>query len=1032
MTKTTEFLNPRVKLLDAVVAWLFGDAAHPGRVAETPEGVKSFAHVMVVVPTAQSGRNLRLALAREAASRGWGGVLPPHVVQPMHLIAAADESLRTASDVEARAAFLGFLEDRPRRRTDGGRVSLTEWEHLFRPEHVTDVRSLVAFFDQLGDIWRILAGGGLLMRDVPADPRARDVLAAALGDEAARWNELAAFESAFFEFLHRRGLRHQAEEVRAAKTDAKPFPEEVREVVLPALADPVSVLYDVLAQQSDALNVSVLVHAAASDAGKFDAWGRPLVSAWTGANRPRIAGLSDADVVRAANDAGLARRVAADFPPAASDRARPSFGLCDADAFPELAAAFLNAGYELHNPERHRIASSSLGRMLGDLLDLFAARHGELPWKAFTALLREDDVLSRLTGGGDRPCRRDVLAGVDACRNAFLPVVLPADCGFDATRLKSWDRPAHDAFRDAARALKAALDEAWSGDAAPAAFLRRTLEWVYARRTLRGASVEKEFQAAAAAVGDALSALESPAVVALGLREGALLALARKTFSEAAYALEPDSRQALKTEGWLELVWSGAGKMALVGFHEGAVPDSVVGHPFVPDALRAALGLTTNDRRLARDTYLLSDIVAARASEPGSVRAYIALTNNAGDIRRPSRLLFLTAPEALPDRVRALFGDAPAADAKSALSLEDAWRPRLPLDPVPLPNVKDETPDGRLSASAIDTWLKCPFTYLLKTGLGLERLKLKDELGPEDFGNLVHKALERYAEEQLARTARGQAQLCDAAEIAAAFARVMAELRAAYGERPPVKIRLQLDAAASRLAAFAALQATWAQDGWTIAEKPEFGFTVRPFAGEDGCDVPIKGSVDRIDFKAGVGYRLIDYKTWDRRSGAAGRILKGGAAQVAHAKALRLPLGSFAGANPERRFLSVQLPLYARCLETLDAGKFRGKIADLCYAILGENAENIVVLGSAFDHPGFEAVKAGKVALADHKDLAIETARTAIRRMRGNFFWPPGPGREWKYDYAGLLLKSPERDFPKGSAWRDAQEARLAGLEARV
>ena len=57
----TEFLNPGRKLVDEVVDWLCG------RVERDPSGARSLAHLMVVVPTAQSGRNLRLALAKKAA-----------------------------------------------------------------------------------------------------------------------------------------------------------------------------------------------------------------------------------------------------------------------------------------------------------------------------------------------------------------------------------------------------------------------------------------------------------------------------------------------------------------------------------------------------------------------------------------------------------------------------------------------------------------------------------------------------------------------------------------------------------------------------------------------------------------------------------------------------------------------------------------------------------------------------------------------------------------------------------------------------
>ena len=336
---TTEFLNPRRKLVDEVADWLcgVGPFAGQGRVKTTPEGAQTLDHVMVVVPTAQSGRNLRLAIARRFPD---GGVIPPRVVPPMQLVKPADETMREATAAELAAAFLKFLETRPKRHavTRDGRKDLVldEWTHLFRSEALEDRESAFSLLDQLLDIWRVLCGGGLLMREVPAREEARAVLETALGDEVARWQELGELETAFFAFLETRGLRHPAANVHLAKTRAAALPHEVEEVVLPALSDPVAVLRDVLRQQRETLKVTVLLHCGQADAGRFDDWGRPKVDSWTGRARPRLAGLSEADIVRAANGMDLAKKLAADFPSVSSGMALPALALCDAELVPDF------------------------------------------------------------------------------------------------------------------------------------------------------------------------------------------------------------------------------------------------------------------------------------------------------------------------------------------------------------------------------------------------------------------------------------------------------------------------------------------------------------------------------------------------------------------------------------------------------------------------------------------------------------------------------------------------------------------------
>ena len=71
-----ESFDARRKAVDAVADWL------AARVRLDAAGVSSLAHLFVIVPTAQSGRRLRHALARRFPA----GLVPPCVKMPAHLI----------------------------------------------------------------------------------------------------------------------------------------------------------------------------------------------------------------------------------------------------------------------------------------------------------------------------------------------------------------------------------------------------------------------------------------------------------------------------------------------------------------------------------------------------------------------------------------------------------------------------------------------------------------------------------------------------------------------------------------------------------------------------------------------------------------------------------------------------------------------------------------------------------------------------------------------------------------------------------
>ncbi len=987
------YLSPKKPLLDAVVEWLSLNRL------ERTEGVPSLAHVMVVVPTAQSGRSLRLALAKRL-----GGVLPPKVVLPMQLVACADEAYREATDAELMAAFLKFLD----------LTRVDAWPHLVRPDALQDMNARLSLWDQLSDIWRVLFGGGLLMSDVLKNDAARQVLEGAAGEEVARWQELSNLESTFFDFLHTHGVVHPVENARRAKMQPRAIAPDIREVILPALADPVRLLPCVLAMQRPSLALTVLLHADEADDATFDDWGRPITACWISKDANAFSLFTDADIVLGADTSDLAHRVVADFPVVESPLATPSLALVDGKMFPDVASAFLNAGYVIHNPERHPLAVSSLGRLVRALVPLYRPDANGYGWASVVQVLRADDVLKALVASLSLN-RAEVLAGIDIAQNRFLPQFLPLSGVFPYAEISHGDAKAYAAFSSAAATFVSWLDVARK-DHSLIAFLRQMLKRIFAKRMLAGGDGEDEFREAAACVWSALDALESQVLVGLDLSDVAFDAVVLRTLDAAFYSLEPDAPNALRTEGWLELSWSAARQFALVGFHEGAVPDALVGHAFIPDGLRRALGLTNNDDRLARDTWLFKELLDSHV--PHAVRAYVAKTDNAGEICRPSRLLYRCPENAFPTRVKMLFGDCNTEATRFPREVAPVWRLRLP-DEVSLPSRDAKTPEGRLSASAIDQYIRCPFTYLLKFALGMKAVEGKDELGFDDFGTIVHKVLEVYAKEQIAC---GANQLSGVDQIRAALARIVKDVTRTYGESPSVNIALQLDALAGRINLFAPIQAQWAQEGWRIVERPEYSFLVQPF---DGDNTWIKGSVDRIDYHPDYGYRIIDYKTWDDVTKAKEHFVKGGAAHLDFALKHHFPL--YEGGQ---RLLSVQLPLYARCLEKVNE-KFRGRIADACYLVLGKDKDNVGVFGSVFSQGVYEVPKSQKsrVSILDALPVAMETAWTAVRHIKENLFWPPGPGEVWKSDFARLFVSTPEQDMGEAlenqSEWIRTQHERL-------
>ncbi len=996
----TECLNPKRKLVDEVVDWLCG------RVERDPSGAWSLAHLMVVVPTAQSGRNLRLALAKKASEKGWGGILPPRVVQPFHLVVPSDQSLREANEAEVAALFTRFLEEKRS-------VALTSWSHLFqRAEESGDLQAVVdpdagfALLDQMSDIWRVLSGKGLLMQDVPTNKDAAHVLELALGEDKARWDELASFEAEFFAFLKAHGLRLQVASVALAKKSAAPLDPGVREVVLPALADPVLVLHDVLAQYADRVQITTLLHCAESDRDRFDEWGCPKVECWTGAAHPIVSGLVDDDIVSLPDDKMLAQRLVKDFPAQGSGLKLPTLGLCDSGLFTVISAAFLNEGCTIQNPERNRLAVSSLGIILRDLLAFWRPANAGVPWTSFAALMRADDVLAALKNAGLASSRSQVLEGLDLYQNACLPMFVAGRLDLPKGELHEHKKKVLDSFVDCGNGFLSWMEEARK-DRSLVDFLRKMLERIFSAKALGGGRSDKEFAQAVDCVRNALAMLSSESIGKLGLSDAKWIALTRRLFGAASYSLESDEKDVVKTEGWLELVWSLGDKVALAGLHEGSVPDSVVGHAFLPNELRAALGLTSNETRLARDSWLLQELVASHA--PHAVRAYVARTNAKGDICRPSRLAFLCSDDALASRVKGLFGDAGETTPTPPRTVSKAWLPKLD-DEVSL-KIDTKGRGEYLSPSAIDTYLKSPLEYLLKYGLGMgDRYEEKKELGYNDYGTFVHHVLELFAKKQKDNP------LTDEASIAKALEAIIAEEVKRFGENPTVNVLLQLKSVRERLMRFVPIQAEWARAGWRV-EETEIPYFAKPF---EELDVWIKGFVDRVDYRilpdGSREFRIIDYKTWDNVRDISKHILTKSEKQIAFANRLNLPAESFTkekDGEPER-MLTVQLPLYGACLKAQDPERFDGQITGYDYLVLAEDQAKVV-------------------SVKKYVDLSLRTARVAIERIKANIFWPARADEDEEPNDLGRIFSfSPERDLRDGDNacdWLKKQEARLKELE---
>ena len=905
--KKTVYLDPGRKLVDVVAEALATKARR------TPVGAATLDHLLVIVPTAQAGRRLRLALAKRFPA----GLVPPLVRMPAHLLPG-----RPCGAVEELAAFAAALA---KRRDLGFPAALdlaTTLIGLRRVlgENALDLRSAAA---KIGD----------LLEGVCAEA------------ETARWAELAAIEA---EALARFPQTGEPAEI----------PATVEEIVLPGLLSPIPALYGAL--ETFARPVTVMVHADPAEADRFDEWGRPV-------EMPSALPLSRRDVGVYGTPASEADAIAEIFAEVQDDEALPALCLADDDLYEDLQGSLQAKGVTLHNPARYFVATSSLGHLLAQIFAL----QGEARYDVFSAFIREGDVQRFLAA--------KLALAPDAVTNALTAL--------DELKAERLPETLADVARFATGDLRRIVDEVARFRSVPATDL---LAEIFAGRLLDDDRPEdREFAAAAEAVGDLFDE-----VAAAKLPREEELAVFRRLLSSLTYQLEPATEGVVQTDGWLELPYLDAEEIVIAGFNEGKVPESVVGHAFLPDSLRGRLGLVTNAQRAARDAFILEE--ACRCRRPGTVHVTFHSLASDSSALKPSRLLFLTQDDRdLKERVERFYVVTDGTDETPSRTLPPAWRLKLPVPPREVEFVKP-------SPSKLNDYLTCPFTYFLKETFGRSFDDDVEEMEANLFGDVCHRALDRWA----------KGPLVDSTDPDAIAACLREQTDAILGEQfgvpLPAIVELQGESVKRRLAAFAAIQVAHRAEGWRIVATEE-GLGVS----YDGCR--FRGIADRIEVNENTGeWQVVDYKTFD--DPARADAFETSAKIVADIESRGLPTFTTPGKKGPVKtgWRSLQLPLYCAMLEASDDPRFaaaKGALRKASYCVLGKTPE-----ATLFTPP---------IDSAAYQAEAEKTIRALIARIRRGIFWPPGAGESWKrdwYDYASLLYDTPEESVSR--EWIEDQLAR--------
>lgn len=842
------FLGWDRSAIESAADWLAGRYLHDGEL--------DLSRVLLIVPGARASRTLLAVLAARAREENFT-LLPPTALTPG---AAVDD-------------LLGLTG-----RFAGGVASRLAWADALRAQNPDDIEPLVpsppggddepswlALGDVLARVHRELAGELLLFEDIA--PRAAELGAGV--EQQRRWEAAARAQRAYESILDRRGSPDRdLKRVGAVCSGAA-----VRDADIVVLAVPDMNAMCARVVESAGDRAAVLVFAPDALADRFDRLGRIDADGWADApidiaEEQLLFGETPADQadLAAGAIAALDGRYAPD---------QIAIGAPDAEVADRLALrAARFEGFRIRDAAGKPTARTGPYRLL-----LAAAEYLEQrSFLALGSLVRHPDLeryICRHWSSPDPGERRETprvrtewwLTEMDGYRADHLHDKVTGRWHTRRSRRRAALLRIHRAVTDLLADLDPPGADRVRGVATHDRPLRAAHEWArpilgVLLRVYGDTRIDRRADAGSRAIAEACRGLrsaidqlsrarpapdEDPALVSPAQAIRLVLAEARD-----GSVPPPADDRAVEMLGWLELPLDPAPVAILTGMNEGVVPPGRGPDPMLPDAVRARLGIACDRRRVAREAWILSAILASREH----VRITAAQRSADNDPLWPSRLLLRCADAALVDRLRRFTGRRRAVPPPPRAKAVVAAGSATAFDAAPLIGSRPEI--DSLPVTAFRTYLRSPYLFFLRHVL---RIDEADDGGPEmdprGFGSLVHAALERFAlsdERDSADPDLIEKCLADALDKRVA---------ACFGGEPPVAVLGQAFIAHQRLAAFARIQAERAARGWRIAERPEWspGSGAAPFV-VDGKPINLRGKIDRIDRNEQTGeVAILDYKT---------------------------------------------------------------------------------------------------------------------------------------------------------------------------
>ena len=305
---------------------------------------------------------------------------------------------------------------------------------------------------------------------------------------------------------------------------------------------------------------------------------------------------------------------------------------------------------------------------------------------------------------------------------------------------------------------------------------------------------------------------------------------------------------AIDVTGWLEVALDDSSVIFLCDINEGILPKVKTSDIFLPDKLRAKLGMSCGEDIIRRDRYYLRLLLDKDA------KTYLFACRQSldGSYRTLSRLLCDESEDPI-DRARYVEEFYANTQSGATNLYASLFLPKFAKGALPDSLIKTIRASlSSISASNLNAFRECPFKFALRQ-IGVHRDDMIfREMVPTVYGTLAHHVMQKFAEAKIAGSLPS-----DEESMNAFLSETLQSLcRKFFGTSLPPLASFQIMQLQEKLALFTREHMNWEKEGWEIvmAEK-KFEKEIK--------GVKLTGKLDRLDrdTTSRNAVCVIDYKT---------------------------------------------------------------------------------------------------------------------------------------------------------------------------